>query len=1226
MSLDRLWAAPWLAATALLCLALPTAAADKLWVYIGTYTGANSKGIYRAEFDAGSGKLTVPELVAETTNPTFLTIHPSGKFLYAVGEIDNFGGTKAGAVNAYSLDPKTGELKLLNQQSSGGAGPCHVSLDRGGQHVLVANYGGGSVAVLPIKEDGSLGERTAFEQHQGKGADPGRQEGPHAHSINLDRANRYAIAADLGADKLFVYKYDAKNGTLTANDPPAMSTRPGSGPRHFSFHPDGKHAYYCGELDSTVGVMDYDARKGVLTEIQTLSTLAAAHKGNSTAEVLVHPSGKFVYVSNRGHNSIAVFKVDPATGQLTAAGQQGKGFKVPRNFNIDPSGKWMIVAGQDSNTLSVFRIDPQSGDLTATGEPVSVGAPVCVRFLTKAADKPVGAAAARKEPSATPGESLKMAKDFKAELLYSVPKEVQGSWVNMCVDPKGRLICSDQYGPLYRITPPAIGGDAAETKVERLDLPLGGAHGLLWAFDSLYVMVNEDVRVGGQHPRRGLWRVRSHDGGETFEKPEFLREVNGGGEHGSHAILPRPDGKSLYIVVGDMTQIMMPLDASRVPRLWGEDHLLPRMPDGNGFMRGVLGPGGCIYRTDPDGKHWELFATGFRNEFDAAFNRDGELFTYDADMEWDMNTPWYRPTRVCLVTSGAEFGWRNGAGKWPPYYPDSVPAVYNVGPGSPTGMCFGYGAKFPAKYQDALYLCDWSYGKLYALHLTPKGSAYTGELEEFASGTPLQLTDVVVNPKDGALYFTIGGRKTQSGLYRITYVGKESTSPSPAVPSGDEARALRHSLEDFHGRQDPKAADIAWPYLGHEDRFIRYAARVAIEHQDPKTWQARALAEKDPARSVAALLALVRATMQDPFHHPRRDGDPVPGAELKLPVLEALDRLSWESLTHDQRLDLLRVYAVLFNRAGKPDPSWRQKVIAQFDPLFPSKSRELNAELCQMLVYLEAPGIARKSLRMIAEAPTQEEQLEYARALRVLRSGWTPAQRADYFGWFQKAAHFKGGASLRGFLNIMIDDAVDTLSDAEKSALIKQNLRTQMALSAASTVPAKSRPLVKEWKLDELTPLVEKGLQKKRDFDRGRLLFGQAQCFACHRFDNEGGAQGPDLTGISGRFNVRDLLESIIDPSKEISDQYAAMIFTLSDGRTVTGRVVNHAGDNISVMTDMFDPNGLVNVNARRVESVEKSKVSMMPKALLDTFREDEILDLAAYLMSRGDRNHKMFR
>jgi putative heme-binding domain-containing protein len=828
-----------------------------------------------------------------------------------------------------------------------------------------------------------------------------------------------------------------------------------------------------------------------------------------------------------------------------------------------------------------------------------------------------------KTPSATAAEALKVTKDFKAEMLYSVPKDVQGSWVNMCVDPKGRLIVSDQYGPLYRITPPPIGSRAEETKVEKLDLSLGGAHGLVWAFNSLYVMANEGVNVGGVRPRRGLHRVRSKDGGDTFEKPEFLHAVDGEGEHGAHAVVPGPDGNSLYIVCGNMTKMVSPLAASRVPKLWGEDHLLPRMPDGNGFMAGVLGPGGCIYKVDPDGKNWELVSTGYRNPFDAAFNRHGELFTFDADMEWDMNTPWYRPTRVCLVASGSEYGWRNGAGKWPAYYPDSLPAVYNVGPGSPTGICFGYGTRFPVKYQEALFLCDWSYGKLYALHLTPDGSSYKGEAEEFLNGSPLPLTDVVVNPKDGALYFTIGGRKTQSGLYRVTYTGKESTEPFQGDDGGASARALRHKLEKFHGRRDPTAVDVAWPLLDHMDRYIRAAARTAIEHQEPKTWQDRALAEKDAGRALGGLLALVRAVGQDPFHHPRKPGEPVPGEALKGPILDALERIEWEKLTDSQRVDLLRIYGILFNRLGWPDRSARARVIQRFDPHFPAKGRELNAELGQLLVYLEAPGVATRALRLMAEAPTQEEQLEYARSLRVLQTGWTPAQRTEYFAWYLKAANFKGGASLGGFLRRMKQDAVATLTAKEKQELTP--ILDAKPLSPEAII-SKARPLVKQWKLDELAPQVEKGLASKRDFDRGRRLFGEAQCFACHRFDNEGGAQGPDLTGAGGRFNIRDLLESILDPSKEISDQYAAVEIMTTDGKPVIGRIVNFSGDNISVMTNMLDPNGQTNVNAKKVESIEKSKVSMMPMGLLDTFKEDEILDLVAYLLSRGDRNNKMFQ
>jgi putative heme-binding domain-containing protein len=823
-----------------------------------------------------------------------------------------------------------------------------------------------------------------------------------------------------------------------------------------------------------------------------------------------------------------------------------------------------------------------------------------------------------KAPTATPAESLKLPKDFKAELLYSVPKEKHGSWVNMCVDPKGRLIVSDQNGPLYRIAPPPPGGKAEDTKVEKLDLPLGGAHGLLYAFDSLYVMVNEEVNLDGVKPKRGLHRVRSKDSGDTFGPPEFLHVVPGGGEHGCHAVLLGPDGKSLYVICGNGTKLVSPLAGSRVPKLWGEDRLFPILAEDDG----VLAPAGCIYKVDPDGKDWELWSVGLRNAFDAAFNHHGELFTFDSDMEWDMNTPWYRPTRVCLATSGSEFGFRDGSNNSPPRYVDTLPAVYNVGPGSPTGMTFGYGARFPAKYQEALFMCDWSYGKLYALHLTPEGSAYKGELEEFLNGAPLPVTDVVVNPSDGALYFITGGRRTQSGLYRVTYAGKESTAPSRAEDTGAEARALRHKLEAFHGRQDPKAVETAWAYLSHDDRYVRFAARVAIEHQDTKVWQERALRETNATAAITALLALVRAVGQDPVTHPRKATDPVPGVAMKAPLLAALDRIDWEKLSEPQRGDLLRVYTVLFNRLGGPDRATRNRLVRRLDALFPARSYELNSDICHMLVYLEAPGVAGKALKLIAAAPTQEEQMEYAKSLRLLETGWMPEQRKEYFAWYLKAATFKGGQSFQGTVSRMKLDAVATLTEQEK-----EELKAILEAKPLASTPAagKPRPVVRQWKLDDLAPVVEKGLAK-RDFDRGRRMFGEAQCFSCHRYDNEGGAQAPDLTAVSGRYSVRDLLEKVLDPNRAISDRYAATVFTLTDGKVVTGRIVNYFGDDMSVMTNMLDPKGLVSVNAKKVESKEKSKVSMMPTGLLDTFKEDEILDLVAYLLSRGDRNHKVFQ
>ena len=365
-------------------LALGTArAADDHLVYFGTYTKGKSKGIYVARFDSASGKLGAPELAVETTNPSFLAIHPSHKFLYAVGEM-SAPGKKAGAVSAFALDSATGKLTLLNQQDSGGAGPCYVGLDSAGSCALVANYSGGSVASLPVKADGSLCPAASTMQHSGSSVNPARQKGPHAHSIFLDAANRFAFAPDLGLDKVMIYRFDAAKGTLAPNEPAFAAVAPGSGPRHFTFHPNGKFAYVINEMLCTVTAFAYDAERGALKEIETVSTLPAGESvkpGYSTAEVRVHPNGKVLYGSNRGHDTIAVFALDEATGKLKLAQNAPTLGKIPRNFNLDPSGKWLLAAHQNSDNVVAFAIDQATGKLTPTGQQIEVGACVCVKFM-----------------------------------------------------------------------------------------------------------------------------------------------------------------------------------------------------------------------------------------------------------------------------------------------------------------------------------------------------------------------------------------------------------------------------------------------------------------------------------------------------------------------------------------------------------------------------------------------------------------------------------------------------------------------------------------------------------------------------------------------------------------------------------------------------------------------------------------------------------------------------
>ncbi|MEI7774827.1 MAG: c-type cytochrome, partial [Verrucomicrobiota bacterium] len=635
-------------------------------------------------------------------------------------------------------------------------------------------------------------------------------------------------------------------------------------------------------------------------------------------------------------------------------------------------------------------------------------------------------------------------------------------------------------------------------------------------------------------------------------------------------------------------------------------------------------PGGIVYRFTPDGKTFEIFASGFRNIFDGGVNRDGELFVYDADMEYDFNTPWYRPTRINHAVSGAEFGWRNGAGKRPEFYPDNLPATLNIGPGSPTGVVFGYGAKFPAKYQNALFALDWSWGKLYAVHLEQNGSTYKATKEEFISGTPLPLTDAIIHPKDGAMYFAIGGRKVQSGLYRVTYTGAESTAPAAATATANPARELRHQLESFHGRQDPAAIAKAWPYLGDNDRFIRWAARTAIEHQPLNQWADKALEEKDASKKVEALLALARVAGVCPQH--RSEASPASDAAIGNKILSAILILDFTSLGHTQQLTALRTLEITFNRFQQPDKVMAEKFSTKLNPLFPSKRFELNWLLCETLVYLQSPTVAAKAMALIENAPGQEEQLEYARSLRMLKTGCTTQTRTAFLEWFLKAANYRGGASFAKFVEFIRNDSLATMTEGEKTEfaeLIAKKPERKSAIENLGAMFAGRTPTA--WTLEELGPVANAGM-KGRNFDHGRKLFGAAACFTCHRYGNEGGMTGPDLSGAGGRYSPQDLLDQIINPSKEINEQFVPSVLTKTNGDMVIGVVVNLKGDSVILNTDPSDPDQRVSVDRKQVKTIEPSKVSPMPPGLLNMLTKDEILDLVAYVLSGGNEDHPAFK
>ncbi len=821
--------------------------------------------------------------------------------------------------------------------------------------------------------------------------------------------------------------------------------------------------------------------------------------------------------------------------------------------------------------------------------------------------------------TATPIDRIKAAEGFEVELLYSVPAKEHGSWVNLCTDDKGRLLVSDQFGGLYRITPPAVGNAIAESDVEPVPADIRGVNGMVWAFGALYVGVNDYER---KIPA-GLYRITDSNGDDQLDKVELLREVKAGSDHGVHAVVPSPDGKSLFLITGNNAVAPELADSSPVRQVWGEDHLLPSMPDGRGHNRGVLAPGGIVYRVDPEGKVFEAYASGFRNIFDAAFNHDGELFTFDADMEYDFNTPWYRPTRICHVVSGAEFGWRNGAGKRPVFYADNLPGTLDIGPGSPTGVTFGYGAKFPAKYQQALYALDWSWGRLYAVHLKPDGSTYTATKEEFVTGAPLPITDAIIHQGDGSMYFTIGGRRVQSGLYRVRYVGNESTAPAPSTPTKSAARETRHALEAFHGKQDPTAIAAAWPQLSNSDRFIQFAARTAIEHQPTDTWAEQALTESDPAKQVVALLALARVTGVCPQH--RTESTPPVDTAMRGRLLSAVTAIDATKLDLASQLTLQRTIQIILNRFGRPDDATVQQLIAAIDPLYPAESADLNWLLSETLAWLQSPAAAEKTLALIEAAPTQEEQVQYARSIRMLTAGWNDDLHTAYFEWFLKAASYKGGASFDKFMEFIRTDAENSLTAAEKESLKEVLARKPVRKSALENLGAIFAGRAEtQWTLDELSSSARNGL-KNRDFTNGRTMFAAAGCFACHRFQNQGGMTGPDLTAAGRRYSAHDLIDQVINPSKVINEQFAAITVVTTDGLVHSGIVVNLNGDSMTLNTDLTDPNKRVNINRNKIDELIVSKTSPMPAGLFNRMTKDEVLNLLAYVLSGGDAQHEYF-
>ncbi len=849
-------------------------------------------------------------------------------------------------------------------------------------------------------------------------------------------------------------------------------------------------------------------------------------------------------------------------------------------------------------------------------------------------------------------DKLKLPEGFVAELLYSPGENDQGSWVAMTFDDKGRMITSDQYGFLYRLELPPIGSDSTQkAKVEKLVVGnvadslvgMGYAQGLLYAFNSLYVMVNHNPNEKFSQPT-GLYRIQDLDGDDQFESITQIRELKGEqGEHGPHSMRLTPDGKGIYLIAGNHVDVPE-MNHYRLPRVWQEDNLFPLIKDPRGHATERKAPGGWLARIDPEGKDWELISAGYRNTFDFDYNEVGDIFGYDSDMEWDFGMPWYRPTRIAHLTSGSEYGWRTGNSKWSPNYPDNLPATLNIGQGSPTNVMFGTKAKFPSKYRKALYAFDWSFGIIYAIHLTPKGATYEATAEEFISGAPLPLTDGTIGP-DGALYFATGGRRLESDLYRVYYKGElDSYTPLKEADLPQEAK-LRRELEQFHAKgASPAGLEKAWGNLNHPDRFVQYAARVAVEHQPVGSWKSKALAETNPTSKIQAILALA---------HQGTDADAAA-------MLTSLMKLDYATLSATDKQNILRTIEVILARYDKGASSSKAQLVAYLDPHYPADNNLINRSLSILLVHLDAPSVVGKTLALLKDAKddpnyqktfTESSDLIlrnpqygldianmlanvppaqatfYATVLGGADKGWTAAQREEYFGWIKNAlTAYKGGRSYVGFLDRARKMALASVDKADFEKYDELSGGKLLTESGNDIINSDVQPEGpgRRWTLEEAEPLVANLVG--RDLVKGKAMYAASLCQSCHTMQGEGGAIGPDLSQLGTRFSAKDILVATIDPNATISDQYHSTVLELKAGGSIVGRITNEDAKNYYISQNPFAPNDIKTVSKSAVALKKNSEVSIMMPGLINRLNEEELKDLMAYLISGGNANHAVYK
>jgi putative heme-binding domain-containing protein len=791
---------------------------------------------------------------------------------------------------------------------------------------------------------------------------------------------------------------------------------------------------------------------------------------------------------------------------------------------------------------------------------------------------------------------------FEIELIRSA-RTNEGSWISMAFDQSGRIIVAKERQGLLRLS---LDGKKV-TQVETINESLREVRGLLVKNGDVFA--NTKSRVGGSSKNGGgLFRLRDTNGDGTFDEEKLLGEHTATGGHGRNDLALGPDGK-IYMIHGDSVA---------VPKKHKD--LTPPVPD---HLPGDELPNGHVIRTDVDGKHWELVCKGLRNPFGIDFNADGEMFTYDADAEFDMGAPWYRPTRVRHLVAGADYGWRRVTGSWPPYYPDHAdepPPTLDIGKGSPTAVKFGTRSKFPAKYRNALFVLDWTYGRILAVHMTPRGASYAGRSEVFLRGQPANVTDLGFGP-DGAMYFVTGGRQTQSGLYRVRYVGKNaepkpSAQESARIAFGREQRAARHQLE--RGRSGKIGGPQVLRHLGSADPWLRYSARLNLEFAGADVM--RSIVESpNHAVRLAAGIGLARH-----------------GAVAEIVAVRKGTRVEWDSLATREKLEVLRAHELVIGAAPKPAPAPMARELKRladqvaYSQRFPDSDDLVNFELARMMALVKSKSAVPKILKQLTATADEQTRMHYLYQLREMKVGWSTDLRAQYFAALRQTKAHRAGRGMPQFIDQITKDALAAMEPGERQ--VYEKLATKKSgfseLRAEYQKAIAGRSFVREWKMSDLGGLIEKA-PVGGEAERGRQAYLAASCALCHQLGATGRIFGPDLTSVAQRFSRRDLLESILDPSKIVAEKYRNTTVVTKTGDRHTGRIL-YQGDYrkpvLQISTNPLDPSAIVAVQKELVDSREDSLVSAMPEGLLNLLSRAEIGELLMFIESGGRADHPVYR